>query len=104
MKIFQLVLEIVHTCSLFHEKVDILVFDSTDCPVCSVVKCLHDSNMAVSSRRILLVFRHLYFINSIIKNFQLLLEKKYVNNFTLCEDIPFTFHVTAGNRSRLLGQ
>jgi hypothetical protein len=30
MKIFQLLLEIVHACSLFHEKGDILVSDSTD--------------------------------------------------------------------------
>jgi hypothetical protein len=50
---------------------------------------------------------YICFFNSLIKNlknFQLLLEKKYVNNFTLCEERPFTFHVTAGNCSRLLGQ
>jgi hypothetical protein len=30
MKIFQLLLKIVHSCSLFHEKGDILVFDSSN--------------------------------------------------------------------------
>jgi hypothetical protein len=110
MKIFQLLLEIVHACSLFHKKGDILVFDSTDILLPSwlsgkvLAQMLYGRDFGSHSVGFL---TPLCVFNSLIKNvknFHLLLEKKHVNNSTLWEEIPFTFHVTAGNCSILLGQ